>query len=170
VPTFADRGCHAVSMTNSYGSILDFLDRVSHPYQTIWNVQCILIFLVWGTRPKTELNNKPSPLNFLLTFILDLLVTFQNILISLLLKLILRAQTKHECVSSSFNPSWFSLACLMAYSRAKLKNNYGKACLASDHSECEACVRIFTCMDFAMGACGSLVVKALGYKPSFRPH
>jgi hypothetical protein len=27
VPTFADRGCHVVSVTNPYGSNLDFLDR-----------------------------------------------------------------------------------------------------------------------------------------------
>jgi hypothetical protein len=27
VPTFADRGCHVVSMTNPYGRILGFLDR-----------------------------------------------------------------------------------------------------------------------------------------------
>jgi hypothetical protein len=27
VPTFADRGCHAVSVTNPYGRILDFLDQ-----------------------------------------------------------------------------------------------------------------------------------------------
>jgi hypothetical protein len=27
VSTFADRGCHVVSVTDSYGRILDFLDR-----------------------------------------------------------------------------------------------------------------------------------------------
>jgi CBS-domain-containing membrane protein len=27
VPTFADRGCHVVSVTDSYGRILGFLDR-----------------------------------------------------------------------------------------------------------------------------------------------
>jgi CBS-domain-containing membrane protein len=27
VPTFADRGCHMVSVTNPYGRILGFLDR-----------------------------------------------------------------------------------------------------------------------------------------------
>jgi hypothetical protein len=27
VPNFADRGCHVVSVTDPYGSILDFLDR-----------------------------------------------------------------------------------------------------------------------------------------------
>jgi hypothetical protein len=27
VPTFADRGCHVVSVTDPYGRILDFLDR-----------------------------------------------------------------------------------------------------------------------------------------------
>jgi CBS-domain-containing membrane protein len=27
VPTFADRGCHVVSVTDSYGHILGFLDR-----------------------------------------------------------------------------------------------------------------------------------------------
>jgi hypothetical protein len=27
VPTFADRGCHVVSVTNPYGRILGFLDR-----------------------------------------------------------------------------------------------------------------------------------------------
>jgi hypothetical protein len=27
LPTFADRGCHVVSVTDPYGSILDFLDR-----------------------------------------------------------------------------------------------------------------------------------------------
>jgi hypothetical protein len=27
VPTFADRGCHVVSVTDSHGRILDFLDR-----------------------------------------------------------------------------------------------------------------------------------------------
>jgi hypothetical protein len=27
VPTFADRGCHVVSLTNSYGHILVFLDQ-----------------------------------------------------------------------------------------------------------------------------------------------
>jgi hypothetical protein len=28
VPTFADRGCHVVSMTDPYGRILGFLDRI----------------------------------------------------------------------------------------------------------------------------------------------
>jgi hypothetical protein len=28
VPTFADSGCHVVSVTNPYGCILDFLDRI----------------------------------------------------------------------------------------------------------------------------------------------
>jgi hypothetical protein len=28
VPTVVDRGCHAISMTDPYGRILDFLDRV----------------------------------------------------------------------------------------------------------------------------------------------
>jgi CBS-domain-containing membrane protein len=27
VPTFTDRGCHVVSVTNTYGRILGFLDR-----------------------------------------------------------------------------------------------------------------------------------------------
>jgi hypothetical protein len=27
LPTFADRGCHVVSVTNPYGRILGFLDR-----------------------------------------------------------------------------------------------------------------------------------------------
>jgi hypothetical protein len=27
VPTFADRGCHVVSVTDPYGRIFDFLDR-----------------------------------------------------------------------------------------------------------------------------------------------
>jgi hypothetical protein len=27
LPTFADRGCHVVSVTDPYGRILDFLDR-----------------------------------------------------------------------------------------------------------------------------------------------
>jgi hypothetical protein len=27
VPTFADKGCHVVSVTGPYGSILGFLDR-----------------------------------------------------------------------------------------------------------------------------------------------
>jgi hypothetical protein len=30
VPTFADRGCHVVSMTDPYGRILGFLDRSLH--------------------------------------------------------------------------------------------------------------------------------------------
>jgi hypothetical protein len=30
VPTFADRGCHVVSMTDPYGRILGFLDRSSY--------------------------------------------------------------------------------------------------------------------------------------------
>jgi hypothetical protein len=28
VPFFADRGCHVVSVTDPYGSILGFLDRI----------------------------------------------------------------------------------------------------------------------------------------------
>jgi hypothetical protein len=28
VPTFADRGCHVVSVTDPYGRILGFLDRI----------------------------------------------------------------------------------------------------------------------------------------------
>jgi hypothetical protein len=28
VPTFADRGCHVVSVTDPYGRILEFLDRM----------------------------------------------------------------------------------------------------------------------------------------------
>jgi hypothetical protein len=28
VPTFADRGCNVVSVTDPYGRILDFLDRI----------------------------------------------------------------------------------------------------------------------------------------------
>jgi hypothetical protein len=27
LPTFVDRGCHVVSVTDPYGRILDFLDR-----------------------------------------------------------------------------------------------------------------------------------------------
>jgi hypothetical protein len=30
VPTFADRGCHVVSVTDPYGCILDFLDQSSY--------------------------------------------------------------------------------------------------------------------------------------------
>jgi hypothetical protein len=30
VPTFADRGCHVVSVTNLYGTILGFLDQSSY--------------------------------------------------------------------------------------------------------------------------------------------
>jgi CBS-domain-containing membrane protein len=30
VPTFVDRGCHVVSVTDSYGRILGFLDRSSY--------------------------------------------------------------------------------------------------------------------------------------------
>jgi hypothetical protein len=32
VPTFADRGCHVVSVTDPHGCILGFLDRVKSPY------------------------------------------------------------------------------------------------------------------------------------------
>jgi hypothetical protein len=30
VPTFSDRGCHVVGVTDPYGRILGFLDRSSH--------------------------------------------------------------------------------------------------------------------------------------------
>jgi hypothetical protein len=30
VPTFADRGCYVVSVTDPYGRILDFLDRIHY--------------------------------------------------------------------------------------------------------------------------------------------
>jgi CBS-domain-containing membrane protein len=30
MPTFADRGCHVVSVTDPYGRILGFLDRSRH--------------------------------------------------------------------------------------------------------------------------------------------
>jgi hypothetical protein len=46
VPTFADRGCHVVSMTDPYGSILGFLD---------WIIMIIIIkkidFLLKGYKP-----------------------------------------------------------------------------------------------------------------------
>jgi hypothetical protein len=32
VPTFADRGCHVVSVTDLYDRILGFLDRETHEY------------------------------------------------------------------------------------------------------------------------------------------
>jgi CBS-domain-containing membrane protein len=35
VPTFADRGCHMVSVMNPYGRILGFLDRSCTTVQTL---------------------------------------------------------------------------------------------------------------------------------------
>jgi hypothetical protein len=40
VPTFADKGCHVVSMMDSYGCILGFLDRFI----------CIYIYLYMASR------------------------------------------------------------------------------------------------------------------------
>jgi hypothetical protein len=37
VPTFADRGCHLVSVTDSYGPILGFLDRPTNNFICYFN-------------------------------------------------------------------------------------------------------------------------------------
>jgi hypothetical protein len=34
VPTYADRGCHVISMTDPYGRIFGFLDRNESFYET----------------------------------------------------------------------------------------------------------------------------------------
>jgi hypothetical protein len=39
VPTFADRGCHVVSVTDPYGRIIEFLDRLSVEFWHLFSVQ-----------------------------------------------------------------------------------------------------------------------------------
>jgi hypothetical protein len=39
VPTFADRGCHVVSVTDPYGRVLDFLDRNRY-FSSNWLLNC----------------------------------------------------------------------------------------------------------------------------------
>jgi hypothetical protein len=56
VPTFTDRGCHVVSVTDPYGRILVFLDR------TVYNLH----LKYWGKRdrngaPKTNVFASGSP-------------------------------------------------------------------------------------------------------------
>jgi hypothetical protein len=42
---FADRGCHVVSLTNPYGHILDFLDRIATALQST-NMMAIIIIII----------------------------------------------------------------------------------------------------------------------------
>jgi hypothetical protein len=46
VPTFADRGCHVVSVTDPYGRILNFLDRMSiYIYIYIYICVCVRMYV-----------------------------------------------------------------------------------------------------------------------------
>jgi hypothetical protein len=64
VPTFADRGCHVVSVTDPYSRILGFLDRHIHTTLTI-NNNVILYFIILLHYLITYLHSLPSQCNFI---------------------------------------------------------------------------------------------------------
>jgi hypothetical protein len=72
VPTSADRGCHVVSVTDPYGRILGFLDRITLLLQNFSNFVSDVLLLIYAS----HLHSQPFK-------IYEYLLYIDNIVLSL---------------------------------------------------------------------------------------